>query len=89
MGIIVRNAQTGEIQFLMKGADVIMMKIVKSSDWLEEECTNLAREGLRTLAFGRRIMTQAQYDDFAQRYGLTKHAYTLFATRSCTYIIAP
>ena len=68
MGIIVRNTHTGQITFLMKGADVIMMKIVRSSDWLEEECTNLAREGLRTLAFGRRILSQAEYDDFARRY---------------------
>ena len=68
MGIIVRDLQTNEIIFLMKGADVVMQKIVQYSDWLEEECTNLAREGLRTLCFGRKVMSESEYEDFAQRY---------------------
>eukprot|EP01094_Clydonella_sp_ATCC50884_P022154 TRINITY_DN5047_c0_g1_i1.p1 TRINITY_DN5047_c0_g1~~TRINITY_DN5047_c0_g1_i1.p1 ORF type:complete len:1089 (+),score=461.23 TRINITY_DN5047_c0_g1_i1:91-3357(+) len=68
MGIIVRDLQTNEILFLMKGADVVMQQIVQYSDWLEEECTNLAREGLRTLCFGRKVLSEAEYADFARRY---------------------
>eukprot|EP00011_Vannellida_sp_DIVA3-517-6-12_P015112 CAMPEP_0114620448 /NCGR_PEP_ID=MMETSP0168-20121206/8730_1 /TAXON_ID=95228 ORGANISM="Vannella sp., Strain DIVA3 517/6/12" /NCGR_SAMPLE_ID=MMETSP0168 /ASSEMBLY_ACC=CAM_ASM_000044 /LENGTH=684 /DNA_ID=CAMNT_0001831639 /DNA_START=263 /DNA_END=2313 /DNA_ORIENTATION=- len=68
MGIIVRNDETGDIRFLMKGADVVMTKIVESSEWLEEECLNLAREGLRTLVVGQRKMSQEDYEDFKQRY---------------------
>ena len=46
MGIIVENTKTKQIIFYMKGADVVMTKIVKPSDWLDEECGNMAREGL-------------------------------------------
>ena len=52
MGIVVRNLSTGLITFYEKGADAVMQDIVKPSNWLEEECCNLAQEGLRTLVFG-------------------------------------
>ena len=52
MGIVVRNMATGLITFYEKGADSVMQNIVRPSNWLEEECTNLAQEGLRTLVFG-------------------------------------
>ncbi len=68
MGIIIRNLITNEITFLMKGADVVMAEIVKKNDWLEEEASNLAREGLRTLVFGARIMSEAEYQTFDQAY---------------------
>ena len=42
IGIVVRNAQTGDITFLQKGADVVMAKIVQRNDWLEEETANMA-----------------------------------------------
>ena len=45
MGIIIRDKQTGEITFYMKGADTVMNRIVLYNDWLEEECGNMAREG--------------------------------------------
>ena len=67
MGIILKQKRTGEIRFLMKGADVIMSKIVKKSDWLEEECDNLAREGLRTLIFGQKLLTDDQWESFRDR----------------------
>ncbi len=72
MGIIVREVETGVITFYMKGADVVMSKIVQDNDWLEEECGNMAREGLRTLVFGKRIMSEEEYKNFAQRYRLLK-----------------
>lgn len=68
MGIIVRNRETGMIHFYMKGADVIMKKIVEASDWLDEECDRLAREGLRTLVFGQKIFTEEEYEDFARAF---------------------
>ncbi len=49
MGIVIRERGTGEITFYQKGADVVMAKIVAQNDWLDEECGNMAREGLRTL----------------------------------------
>ena len=54
MGIIVRDTQSCEITFLQKGADVVMARIVQRNDWLEEECANMARAGLRTLVMARR-----------------------------------
>lgn len=67
MGIIVKEKATGTIIFFMKGADSVMVQIVKYNDWLEEECGNMAREGLRTLVFGKKQMSQQEYDDFARR----------------------
>lgn len=64
MGIIVRNKDTGEIVFLEKGADAMMAKIVQANDWLEEECSNMAREGLRTLVLGKKRLTTDQYQVF-------------------------
>jgi len=68
MGIIVRSKQTGTIHFYMKGADVIMSRIVQYNDWLEEECGNMAREGLRTLVFGKKSLSLETYSDFSKRY---------------------
>lgn len=68
MGIIVRNKENGSICFYMKGADTVMAEIVQYNDWLEEECGNMAREGLRTLVFGKKNLTQEGYNSFAKRF---------------------
>lgn len=68
MGIVVRETSTGEITFLQKGADVVMAKIVQRNDWLEEECANMAREGLRTLVIGRKRLSEQIYGAFKQKY---------------------
>lgn len=72
MGIIVRDKNTGEILFYMKGADVVMATIVQYNDWLIEEVDNMAREGLRTLVVAKKILTEDQYTDFEQRYQAAK-----------------
>ncbi|KLO13604.1 protein transporter [Schizopora paradoxa] len=68
MGIVVRDVSSGEILFLQKGADVVMTKIVMRNDWLEEECGNMAREGLRTLVIGRKRLSEQTYGMFKERY---------------------
>lgn len=68
MGIVVREHDKEEIYFYMKGADTMMSKLVKTNDWLDEECDNLAREGLRTLVFGRKVMTIEKYEQFKREY---------------------
>ncbi|GHJ88639.1 hypothetical protein NliqN6_5041 [Naganishia liquefaciens] len=68
MGIIVRDCGSGDILFVQKGADVVMTKIVQKNDWLDEECGNMAREGLRTLVLGRKRLTAEQYRLFDLRY---------------------
>jgi phospholipid-translocating ATPase len=68
MGIIVRETGSGDITFVQKGADVVMTKIVQKNDWLDEECGNMAREGLRTLVLGRKRLSADQYRQFDSRY---------------------
>ncbi|KAF8548430.1 phospholipid-translocating P-type ATPase [Imleria badia] len=68
MSIVVREAHTGDILFLQKGADVVMARIVLKNDWLEEETGNMAREGLRTLVVGRKRLTAQHYAAFKQRH---------------------
>lgn len=59
-----QNEETQEITFYLKGADVVMTSIVQYNDWLNEECGNLAREGLRTLVVAKKSLTTEQYNDF-------------------------
>ncbi|CAG2117299.1 unnamed protein product, partial [Medioppia subpectinata] len=61
MGIIVREVKTGEITFLLKGADTVMATIVTASDWLQEQSDNMARSGLRTLVVAKKQLTADQY----------------------------
>ena len=68
MGIIVRDRSSGQTTFVQKGADVVMSKIVQKNDWLDEECGNMAREGLRTLVLGRKRLSDEAYADFDKRY---------------------
>ncbi|KAK4695845.1 phospholipid-translocating ATPase, partial [Phenoliferia sp. Uapishka_3] len=68
MGIVIRDRQTGDITFYQKGADVVMAKIVAYNDWLEEECGNMAREGLRTLVMARKKLSDETWKDFEEAY---------------------
>ncbi|CAD6573573.1 MAG: Putative aminophospholipid-translocase [Tremellales sp. Tagirdzhanova-0007] len=68
MGVIVRDRETGTTSFVQKGADVIMSKLVQKNDWLDEECGNMAREGLRTLVLARKRLSDDAYRDFDRRY---------------------
>lgn len=72
MGIVVKEEETGEITFYMKGADVVMHNIVQYNDWMDEECDNMAREGLRTLVVAKKTLTEDQYQDFENRYHQAK-----------------
>lgn len=64
MGIIIKSRETEKILFIMKGADVIMRKIALPTDWLDEACDNLARDGLRTLVFAQREFSEKEYETF-------------------------
>ncbi|XP_055940659.1 probable phospholipid-transporting ATPase IIB isoform X3 [Argiope bruennichi] len=72
MGIIVKEESSGDIIFFMKGADVVMSSIVQYNDWLDEECGNMAREGLRTLVVAKKVLTDEQYADFEARLNQAK-----------------
>lgn len=62
-----QNGQ-GDIWFYQKGADTTMSSIVQSNDWLDEECSNMAREGLRTLVVGRKKLSPSRYSEFSAAY---------------------
>ncbi|KDN43564.1 phospholipid-translocating P-type ATPase [Tilletiaria anomala UBC 951] len=68
MGIVIRDNSTKEIVFYQKGADVVMSKIVAENDWLDEECGNMAREGLRTLVIARKRLTEDAWLTFERQY---------------------
>lgn len=73
MGIIVRRPD-GRIALYMKGSDATMATIVSFSDWLEEECGNLARKGLRTLVVAVKYLEPQEYVAFHQRYEAAKRS---------------
>ena len=77
MGIIVRDRQTDEIIFFLKGADTVMLPIVQYNDWLNEECSNMAREGLRTLVVAKKVLTPEFYADFEVSAKSTRHEKTI------------
>lgn len=68
MGVIVRDETTDEIALIMKGADTVMSSMVLYNDWLDEECSNMAREGLRTLVVAKKLLTPEQLADFNRQY---------------------
>jgi phospholipid-translocating ATPase len=68
MGIVVRERSTQAISLFVKGADSVLAAMVKYNDWLEEECLNMARDGLRTLVFGRRDLSANEYARWAEKY---------------------
>ncbi|KAH0552697.1 probable phospholipid-transporting ATPase IIB isoform X1 [Cotesia glomerata] len=86
MGIIVKDLSTSEIMFYLKGADVVMSGIVQYNDWMDEECGNMAREGLRTLVFAKKHLTEDQYLDFETRYNAARCAMNDRPTRVAAVI---
>ena|SRR2546421_3944230 len=80
MGIVLRD-QRGEIWFLLKGADTVMHKLLVANDWMEEECNNMAREGLRTLVIGRRRLSEELWREFEEAFNA---ADTLLEDRDAT-----
>ncbi|KAL0276786.1 UNVERIFIED_CONTAM: hypothetical protein PYX00_004287 [Menopon gallinae] len=86
MGIIVRNEESGDITFFLKGADIVMTNIVQYNDWLVEECGNLAREGLRTLVVAKKTLTLEQYLDFEAKYNAARLNTTDRSTMVCNVI---
>jgi len=70
MGILVEREgdKKGNVMFLEKGADTVMKTIVKDNDWMEEETDNMARDGLRTLLIGKKVLTKDEFKDFMKKY---------------------
>ena len=69
MGIILRNEQTGEYTFFLKGADTVMQEKVTFEEkiFIEEETENLSKEGLRTLVLCYKPITEKDYQQFSKK----------------------
>lgn len=68
MGTVIRSRLSGEIVFVQKGADTVMAGLVQKNDWLDEECGNMAREGLRTLVVARKKLSEETWNEFDTKY---------------------
>lgn len=71
MGIILKNKETSEITFYLKGADSIMKEFITSKQkkaFIDEECKDLSRGGLRTLVITRKILTEEFYTKWSENY---------------------
>jgi len=64
MGILVHNVEGDRYIFYLKGADTIMKQFINEIQrgFIDEECENLAREGLRTLVITQKLITKAEYE---------------------------
>ena len=84
MGILVRQIETGRLIFYLKGADIIMQtKVTHLNLWIfyncfkvkkvfksvvEDECENLAREGLRTLVIAQKPILEEEYQEWKIKF---------------------
>jgi phospholipid-translocating ATPase len=69
MGILLKSRETGRVIYYLKGAEVVMEGKIKASarPSLQESCENLALDGLRTLVFAQKLITQPACDKFMTR----------------------
>jgi phospholipid-translocating ATPase len=60
MGILLKSRETGRVIYYLKGAEVVMEGKIKASarPSLQESCETLALDGLRTLVFAQKLITQ-------------------------------
>ncbi|KAJ9437862.1 putative phospholipid-transporting ATPase NEO1 [Diplonema papillatum] len=69
MGVVLRDVDSGEARLFVKGSDARMVPLVDPVPWLEEESSNLAREGLRTLVFASKKLSPADVEGCVKEYG--------------------
>lgn len=70
MGIILKHVETSRIIFYLKGADTVMKWKVPEVQrgFLQDECENLAREGLRTLVITQKFLKENDYMIWRKMY---------------------
>jgi len=61
MGVLLKSRETGRNIYFLKGAEIVMEHKIKvgGRPSLLESCENLAMEGLRTLVFAQKVLTDA------------------------------
>lgn len=72
MSVLVKQRETGKIIYYVKGAEVVMEGLMKSTQraLLLEFCEQLAMEGLRTLVFAQKVLTEQELQEFMVQYNL-------------------
>ena len=69
MGCLVRCHETNKCVYYLKGAEIVMKKRCKiHEDELEAICDDIARDGLRTLVFAQKVITNEQAEKFLEKY---------------------
>lgn len=70
MSVLVKQRETGKIIYYVKGAEVVMEGLMKSTQraLLLEFCEQLAMEGLRTLVFAQKVLTEQELNQFMEQY---------------------
>jgi magnesium-transporting ATPase (P-type) len=70
MGIVLKEDETRRILFLLKGADAVMVNKAKSlhRGYIQDECDNFSRDGLRTLVLCQRELQQEEFAKWAEDY---------------------
>lgn len=95
MGCIVRHraaagqhkaplaTEEGRLLFFLKGAESVMLPRMETrgAHWLQEECDNFARTGLRTLVIAMRELDPAEFQAFCARYAEAQKSLRLRADR--------
>lgn len=58
MSVVVKDQQSGEVLLLAKGADNVMLahSAQQGNKNMEAAVSKFAKEGLRTLVFGKRVL---------------------------------
>jgi phospholipid-translocating ATPase len=69
MSVLVKSVETGRVLYYVKGAEVVMEHKIKpqARASLLEFCENLAMDGLRTLVFAQKVLTEEQANQFLDK----------------------
>lgn len=66
MGIVIKSED--KVYLYMKGADSVMKTLIVGKDWMEEEAESMAKEGLRTMIFARRLVTEKEVEKLKTKH---------------------
>eukprot|EP01022_Parablepharisma_sp_SALTPOND_P018381 TRINITY_DN29_c0_g1_i1.p2 TRINITY_DN29_c0_g1~~TRINITY_DN29_c0_g1_i1.p2 ORF type:complete len:556 (+),score=58.61 TRINITY_DN29_c0_g1_i1:2501-4168(+) len=70
MGIVLRHTKSQRIMFLLKGAEQVIAEKVDmdSASKMREAAEGLSLEGLRTLSFACKVLSQGEYEEWRMKY---------------------
>jgi phospholipid-translocating ATPase len=72
MGVLVRSEGETGAWFVLKGADSAVLPMCRANEWVEEEVSNMAREGLRTLVYAARNLSDDETHRFLAAYSAAR-----------------